>query len=132
MRFALANAIPKAVREQLTEDLRQLVLPEVWLATLGSALTSEPALVLAAVPDAELLAAHNCVHDALAGRVRGAAACYLPGQWVPHCPLSRELTRTQLGRAMSALGVVKPLRAKVTAVGITDTRTGTFTPLRGP
>jgi hypothetical protein len=130
VRFALANAIPKPAREQLVQDLRLLVLPELWLATLGSALTSEPALVLAAVPDAELIAAHTCVHDALAGRAKGAAARYLPGQWVPHCALSRELTRAQLARGMSALGAVQPLRAKVTSVGITDTRTGTFTLLR--
>jgi hypothetical protein len=131
VRLALANAIPKPVRAQLTEDLRLLVLPELWLATVGNALTAEPRLVLAAVPDAELLAAHTIVHDALAGRVKGAAARYLPGQWVPHCALTGELTHSQAGRAMSNLGAIRPLRAKVAAVGITDTRTGVFHPLRG-
>jgi hypothetical protein len=127
VRLAMANAIPKPVREQLATDLRLLVLPELWLATLGNALTGEPQLVLAAVPDAELLAAHACVHDALAGRVKGAAARYLPGQFVPACPLTRELaTHSQAGRAMSNLGAIRPLRAKVAAVGITDTRTGVF------
>lgn len=130
VRLAMANAIPKPVREQLAEELRLLVLPELWLATIGNALTDEPQLVLAAVPDAELIAVHTVVHDVLAGQVKGAAARYLPGQWVPHCPLTRELTHAQTGRAMSNLGAIRPLRAQVEAVGITDTRTGRFTTLR--
>ena len=131
IRLAMANAIPKPVRERLTADLRLLVLPELWLATVGNALTGEPQLVLTAVPDSELLDAHTVVHDALAGKVKGAAARYLPGQWVPHCTLTRELTHSQVGRAMSNLGALRPLRAQVAAVGITDTRTGIFHPLRG-
>ena len=44
--------------------------------------------MLAAVVDAELLAVHAAVHDALAGRVRGPVAAYLPGAWLPHCVLA--------------------------------------------
>ena len=131
VRFALANAIPMPALARLTEDLRLLVLPELWLATLGSALTSEPALLLVAIPDAELLAAHTTVHDALAGRARAPVARYLPGQWVPHCPLSRELTPGQLGRAIAGMGAPEPIRAKVSSVCVTDTRTGGCVPLRG-
>src|SRR5438128_814220 len=96
VRQALVDAVPRPVRERLIQDLRLLVLPELWLATLGTALTSEPALVLPAVPDAELLDAPTVVHDALAGKAKGAVARYLPGQWVPHCQLSLELTPAQL------------------------------------
>lgn len=130
VRLAAANAIPKPVRAKLTEELRLLVLPELWLASLGNALTGEPQLVLSAVPDAELVAVHTAVHDVLAGQVKGSVARYLPGQWVPHCPLTTELTHAQTGRAMSNLGAVRPLRAQVQAIGITDTRTGRFTVLR--
>lgn len=130
VRLAMANAIPKPVRAKLADELRLLVLPELWLATLGNALTGEPQLVLSAVADAELVAVHTAVHDVLAGQVKGAQARYLPGQWVPHCPLTTELTHTQTGRAMSNLGAVRPLRAQVQAIGITDTRTGHFTVLR--
>jgi hypothetical protein len=129
IRLAMANAIPKPVREQLAEELRLLVLPELWLATLGNALTGEPQLTLSAVADAELIAVHTAVHDVLAGKVKGAVARYLPGQWVPHCPLTTELTHGQTGRAMSNLGAIRPLRAQVAAVGITDTRTGRFVTL---
>ncbi len=132
VRFASAVAIPQKVRGQLADDLRLLVLPEVWLATLGTILTAEPALVLGAVVDAELVATHAVVHDALAGRVREPSSRHLPGSWVPHCVLSREIAARRLGPALNALGNVEAIRARVVSIGITDTRTGEVAPLRGP
>jgi hypothetical protein len=129
VRFARGAAIPAKVRGQLTADLRRLVLPELWLAVLGTILTGEPRLVLAAVTDTELLAAHTGVHDALAGRVREPGASYLPGSWLPHCVLSRPIAAHELPAALDALDVVEPIRAKVASIGITDTRAGTVTPL---
>jgi hypothetical protein len=129
VRFARGAAIPAKVRGQLTADLRRLVLPELWFAVLGTILTGEPRLVLAAVTDTELLAAHAGVHDALAGRVREPAAGYLPGSWLPHCVLSRPIAAHQLPAALDALDAVEPVRAKVASIGITDSRTGTVTPL---
>jgi hypothetical protein len=130
IRFALGTAIPARVRGQLAEDLRLLVLPEIWLAVLGTLLTAEPRLVLGAVVDTELLAAHANVHDALAGRVRAPSSSYLPGSWLPHCALTRPLDVSALPTAWAQLDTVRPLRAKVTSVGVTDTRTGQVTPLR--
>lgn len=131
VRFARGAAIPDKVRGQLAKDLRTLVLPELWLAVLGTILTAaEPALVVGAVVDAELLATHSDVHDALAGRVRQPSASYLPGSWLPHCPLTRELDPAALPSALARLGPVQPIRAQVASVGITDTRTGQVTPLR--
>jgi hypothetical protein len=129
VRFARGAAIPARVRNQLITDLRLVVLPELWLAVLGTILTEQPRLVLSAVTDTELLAAHASAHDALAGRVRQPSGRYLPGSWLPHCPLSRELTREALPAALDALDNVQPIRAKVISIGITDTRTGTVTPL---
>ena len=80
-----AVAIPPAARSALADELRVLALPTVWLATLGSTAARADELVLAAVVDTELLAVHTAVHDALAGRVRGPVAAYLPGAWLPHC-----------------------------------------------
>jgi hypothetical protein len=68
VRFAQAAAIGPKSRELRAGELRRLVLPELWLAVLGIVLTQAPCLVLVAVADAELLAAHTGVHDALAGR----------------------------------------------------------------
>jgi hypothetical protein len=68
--------------------------------------------VLAAVVDAELLAVHAAVHDALAGRVRGPVAAYLPGTWLPHCVLAT----ARPADAFAALHPVTPVRAKVTGV----------------
>ena len=47
-------------------------------------------LVLAAVVDAELLAVHAAVHDALAGRVRARSPPTCPARWLPHCVLATE------------------------------------------
>jgi hypothetical protein len=129
VRFAMAAAIPARVRGELTADLRRLVLPELWLAVLGTVLTEDQALVLQAVTDTELLAAHGGAHDALAGRVRQPVARYLPGSWLPHCPLTPRLDGAELPAAFAALGAVRPIRAKVVAIGLTDTRTGEVTPL---
>jgi hypothetical protein len=129
VRFAQGAAIPPKVRGQLATDLRRLVLPELWLAVLGTILTDEPKLVLTAVTDAELLATHVGVHDALAGRVRQPSARYLPGSWLPHCALSRKITPETLPSALEALDTVRPIRGKIATIGITDTRTGEVTPL---
>ena len=130
VRFARGAAIPAKIRDKLSSDLRLLVLPELWLAMLGTILVAEPRLVLAAVTDTELLATHASVHDALAGRVREPSSRYLPGSWLPHCALSRELAAEEIPAAIEALRPVRPVRAKVTAIGITNTRTGAVTPLR--
>ena len=129
IRFASAASIPHRVRAELALELRRLVLPEVWLAVLGTVLTDEPRLVLAAVADAELLAAHTGVHDALAGRVRHPSANHLPGSWLPHCPLTGRIAETELPAAIAAATPVRPIRAKVVAIVLTDTLGGGHSPL---
>ncbi|HZZ49103.1 MAG TPA: 2'-5' RNA ligase family protein [Pseudonocardia sp.] len=131
VRFARGAAIPSSVRGKLSSELRRLVLPELWLAVLGTILTEQPRLVLGAVTDTELLSTHGEVHDALAGRVRQPSGRYLPGSWLPHCPLTREMEQHELAAALTTLIPVQPIRAKVVSIGITDTRTGTVTPLFG-
>ncbi|MGH3615902.1 MAG: 2'-5' RNA ligase family protein, partial [Pseudonocardia sp.] len=82
-------------------------------------------LVLAAIVDAELLAVHAAVHDALAGRVRAPVAAYLPGSWLAHCVLAAE-------RPIQAFGLLHPLpavRAQVVAVEIHDHGTGVRAPV---
>jgi hypothetical protein len=113
---AAAAAIPPAARSALAEELRVLALPTVWLATLGGTAARADELVLAAVVDTELLAVHAAVHDALAGRVRGPVAAYLPGAWLPHCVVAT-------GRATAAFTVlhpVEPVRARIVGVEVAD------------
>jgi hypothetical protein len=129
VRFARGAAIPAKARGELTADLRRLVLPELWLAVLGTILTEDPRLVMVAVTDTELLATHTGVHDALASRVRHPAARYLPGSWLPHCALTREIDAAELAAALTAAAPVRPIRAKIVSIGITDTRTGEVTVL---
>lgn len=109
---AAAGAVPVAARAALAAELAGLALPSIWLATLGTVAGRPKELVLAAVVDAELLAVHSAVHDALAGRVRAPVAAYLPGAWLPHCVLATE----RPAAAFAALHPVRPVRARVVAV----------------
>lgn len=111
---AAATTIPQAARDALTAELRLLALPSVWLATIGTVAGRADELVLAAVVDAELLAVHAAVHDALAGRVKGPVAAYLPGTWLPHCVLATE----RPDRAFAELHPITPVRARVDLVEI--------------
>lgn len=111
---AAATSIPPAARAALAAELRLLVLPSIWLATLGTVAGRPDELVLAAVVDAELLAVHAAVHDALAGRVKGPVAAYLPGAWLPHCVLATE----RPAEAFAALHPVAPVRARVVGVDV--------------
>jgi hypothetical protein len=112
---AAAAAVPAAAREALAAELRMLCLPSIWLATLGTVAGRPDELVLAAVVDAELLAVHAAVHDALAGRVRGPVAAYLPGTWLPHCVLATN----HPAAAFADLHPVAPIRSRVVAVDLT-------------
>ncbi len=109
---AAAGTIPPPAHEALAAEVRLLALPSIWLETLGTVAGRPDELVLAAVVDAELLAVHSAVHDALAGRVRSPVAAYLPGTWLPHCVLATE-------RPAEAFGLLHPVptvRARVVAV----------------
>jgi hypothetical protein len=111
---AAAAVVPPAAQDALAAELRLLAIPSVWLATLGTVAGRPDELVLAAVVDAELLAVHAAVHDALAGRVRGPVAAYLPGAWLPHCVLAT----ARPAEAFAALHPVTPIRARVTGVAV--------------
>lgn len=111
---AAAAVVPPAAREALAAEVRLLALPSIWLATLGTVAGRPDELVLAAVVDAELLAVHDAVHDALAGRVKGPVAAYLPGAWLPHCVLGTERPTD----AFAMLHPVRPVRARVVEVQV--------------
>lgn len=117
---AAATSIPAGAREALAAELRLLTLPSLWLATLGTVAGRPDELVLAAVVDAELLAVHAAIHDALAGRVKGPVAAYLPGAWLPHCVLANG----RPAEAFAALHPVEPVRARIVGVRVGVTRVG--------
>lgn len=124
--FAVAGAIPPATRRGLAADLSLLAMPRLWLYTLGTFPTNQNILMLCPVTDAELLAVHVAVHDALAGKVRDPWAYYLPGAWVPHCGLAEDLTPAQLATGFATLHPIEPIKATITEIGVKDTRTGEF------
>jgi hypothetical protein len=111
---AAATTVPQAAQDALDAELRLLAIPSIWLATLGTVAGRPDELVLAAVVDAELLAVHAAAHDALAGRVRGTVAAYLPGTWLPHCVLAT----ARPAAAFAVLHPVEPVRARVTGIEV--------------
>lgn len=122
--FAIAGGIGTPTRKALAGELELLSLPALWLYTLGTFPTTENELVLTAVVDAELLAVHSAIHDVLAKRAKNPSAYYMPGAWVPHCTLAQEIETEQLAAGFAALHPIEPIKANVTEIGITDTRTG--------
>jgi 2'-5' RNA ligase len=125
--FASAGSIPPATRNALRDDLRLLSIPALWLSTLAA---FDGALVLTAVVDTELLAVHSAVHDVLAKRVRQPVAYYLPGSWVPHCVLARDLEPAHVTAGFAALYPVGSVKARITEIAVVDTRTGETDVLR--
>ncbi|MEQ3551973.1 2'-5' RNA ligase family protein [Pseudonocardia nematodicida] len=125
---AAGGTIPRGARDALAAELRLVALPALWLAGLGSVTGDDDALVLTAVTDPEVLAVHTAVHDALAGRVRGAHAAHLPGSWLPHVVLATG----RPAAAFALLHPVKPVRARILAVELHDSRTGETETLTAP
>lgn len=111
---AAATRVPAPARAALADELRLLTLPSLWLAVLGTTAGRPEELVLAAIVDAELLAVHTAVHDALAGRVRGPVAAYLPGSWLPHCVLASGVP----DRAFALLAPLDAIRARVVGIEV--------------
>ncbi|RCW40152.1 2'-5' RNA ligase superfamily protein [Halopolyspora algeriensis] len=122
--LAMGASIPPSARKAVRTELEALSLPDLWLYTLGTFPAEESVLLLGAITDTEILAVHSAAHDALTGKVTQPSAYYLPGAWIPHCTLARGITRSELSAGFAALHPAEPVRAAVTAVGVTDTRTG--------
>ncbi|MQA11368.1 MAG: 2'-5' RNA ligase family protein [Pseudonocardiaceae bacterium] len=122
--FAMAGGIPANTRKALAGELDLLALPTLWLYTLGTFPTTDNELVITAVVDAELLAVHSAIHDVLAKKTKNPSAYYMPGAWVPHCTLAQEIDNAQVASGFAALHPIKPIKASVAEIGITDTATG--------
>ena len=128
--FGAGASIPAKARAAVRQELAMLTLPSVWLSTLATFPNTKNVLMLAAVMDAEQLAVHSAVHDALAGKVRQPSVLHLPGSWVPHCTLAQQITQAQLAIGIAALHPVTPIRATLGQVAVLDTATGAVEPLR--
>lgn len=122
--LAVAGTIPTSARKALSAELASLSVPDLWLYTLGTFPGEETVLLLGAIVDTEVLAVHSAVHDALAGKAGNPSAYYFPGAWIPHCTLAQGITREELSAGFAALQPLQPIRAPITNIGVTDTRTG--------
>lgn len=125
--FAAAGSVPAGTRAALRDDLRLLSIPTLWLSTLAAA---DGVLMLTAVVDTELLAVHSAVHDVLAKRVRQPVAYYLPGSWLPHCELARDLEPADVSAGFAALYPVGSIKARITEIAVVDTHSGETDVLR--
>jgi hypothetical protein len=125
--FAAAGTIPAPTRNALRDDLRLLSIPSLWLSILTA---SDGELALTAVVDTELLAVHSAVHDVLAKRVKQPVARYLPGSWMPHCVLARDLEPDLMAAGFAALYPVGSIKAEISEIVVVDTHTGETDVLR--
>lgn len=73
----------------------------------------------------------TAVKQTVTGQAVGWWPLYRPGHWVPHCTLATGLDREQRAAAFRALHGYQPVKAVVTAVGLTDNATGAVTLLAG-
>ena len=101
--------------------------PTLRLYVLGTFPGAEGALFLGVQVTAELLAFHADVHAALAGQPIRHWACYLPGNWIPHCMLAEGLGKSEAARAFGLLAGYQPITAAVASAGVKDTATGAIT-----
>lgn len=118
--LAAAGKIPAAARKALRAELEVLSIPDLWFYTLGTFPGEDAGLLLTAVVDAELLAVHSAVHDALAGKVTAPSAYHFPGAWIPHCALTPALPDEQLAAGFAALRPTGSVRAAVAEVAIVE------------
>lgn len=127
--FAHGSAISPTAREDLRTRLRRVYPPTLWLRHIGIFAGAGNVLQLSATVDAELLAVHSTIHDALAGRVRNPSMTSLPGSWTPHCTLAKGLSADQLLTGLAVLVPFTPVEAPIAEIGIVNTRTGDIDPL---
>jgi hypothetical protein len=103
--------------------------PVLRLYVLGTFPGSGGVLFLGVPVTTSLVALHAQVHEALAGQPVTHWPYYLPGNWVPHCGLAQDLDSDGVAQAFGLLAGYLPVTATVASVGITDTTSGTVTPL---
>lgn len=103
--------------------------PTLDLYVLGTFPGDEGVLFLGVVVTGELLTLHQKVHKSLRDQPVQHWPYFLPDHWIPHCTLAQDLDRAGLARAVDLLHGYRPIQARVSAFGITDTATGEVTPL---
>jgi hypothetical protein len=104
-------------------------LPPLLFPALGMFAGDGGVLFLAPVVTPPLLAVHERVWQSLQGQGHAQWAQYGPGRWVPHCTLAMGLPPAGLAAAAGLLAGFHPVEARVTELGVTDTRTGKVTVL---
>lgn len=124
MRFAAAQRIPHPARQALKEALGTLTFPTLSLSNIGTFPSGNNILMLAAVANAELLAAHATVNDVLAGQVEKPDPYYLPGAWVPYCTLAYGVPSDKIGDGFAALHPIDAIEARVEQVVVYDNVSG--------
>ncbi|MER6003854.1 2'-5' RNA ligase family protein [Nonomuraea angiospora] len=125
-------AVAETLDEADLDELRSALLvpaPPLNLGFLGTFPGAEGVLFVGVTVTSELLTFHKRIHAALPSTQIKHWSYYLPGKWVPHCTLAIGLDRAELPKAMNAVHGYEPMAATVSGIGITETTTGTVTPL---
>ncbi|MET7332804.1 2'-5' RNA ligase family protein [Nonomuraea sp. NPDC005650] len=124
--------VAETLNEADLDDLRSALTqqpPALNLDFLGTFPGAEGVLFAGVAATTELLAFHRRIHAALPSHRIKHWPYYFPDKWIPHCTLAIGLNRTELSEAMDVLHGFEPIAAAVSSIGITETTTGTVTPL---
>ncbi len=141
--FSTLGAAPHvslAVFEQYNPDRLHALLKKLassfpstnfQLASLGTFPGREGVFFLAPIVTSSILEVHSKLHRAIPGVVEGSWVYYLPGQWVPHCTLSIQLTASQLAHGFELLrrrGF--SIRGRYHRLALVETQPGRIKPVR--
>ena len=106
-----------AVEQLLAEIAGSMPAPALTFSHLGVFLGDERVVFLASVVTAELIAFHLAFHRRFEAMARDQSPLYLPGRWVPHCTLARDLAPDAIPRAVGACGqLVLPHKARLSRI----------------
>lgn len=115
--------------DQLRAALRSVRWEPFTLGTIGTFPPRRQVLFLGVVVYPGLLGLQAKVHRSVPVEASAADRQSVPGRWVPHCTLAKDLDPDRLGRAISALGDLSPVIVRPNGVGLVDTRSGEIDPI---
>lgn len=121
---------------QLRTALRSVRWEPFTLGTVGTFPPRFRVLFLGVIVYPGLLGLQAKVHRSVPAEASAADRHSVPGRWVPHCTLAKDLDPDRLGTAIAALGELDPILVRPNGVGLVDTRSGAIesiaeTPTRG-
>ncbi len=109
--------------KQLHEFAGSVAAFEFKLSSVGTFPGSEGVVFLAPAATRQLLAVHTRFHEVFSQYDASGMACYLPGNWVPHCTVAIDLTAPEVTEAMAhCREAFQPVTGRFQEIGLVEFR----------